>query len=177
MRLATVWMVIVLLTFILAPHCALGQTVDPPKPPTCCNNGDPPPPPPGASAVTMGGDDANLMPQISISDATLHLLGMTRSQFLDRQVAALFGDSFQTVYIVIPVWSQVTSSDGSVVMQVTYYQIQEDLSTPLVIDAQDLCYLTDGQITIKVTFIENLAGYLEITKTAMANIKNRPANI
>lgn len=150
MRQREIWMFIVLLTAELIPCKVLAQTSDPPPPPPCCNNQDPPPP--GGISVVVGGGADELMPQITISDTALGLLGQTRTQFLDNLAAALFTNPDQKLYLVIPVETQVTLPDGSVINQVVYYQLEKSMVTPQVIDLLDVLYLTDGQTTIKVTF-------------------------
>jgi len=148
--------ILVLAAIALLPCYVLAQGNDPP-PPTCCNQ-NAPPPPGGGDSIGPKAIAKDTMPQVSISDATLQAMGVTRSQFLERLSAGLFPDADQAVDLVIPVYSQANAStvtaDGT---RVLYYQIAKRLVAPEIIDAMDFLYVTDGKIYMEVIFIRNKA--------------------
>lgn len=149
-------LIIVLVAVSLFPCYVFAQGDG--RPPTCCNEDPPPPPPPpGGDAVAPGTGTLDMMPQTSISDASLRAMGITRSQFLDRLAAALFTDPSLTVDLVIPIISQTSSPDGSTIVQVSYYQIHKNLVAPAIIYTLDLLFITDGQIYMEVIFIRDPA--------------------
>jgi hypothetical protein len=101
----------------------------------------------------MGATD--VMPQVSISDAALRAMGITRGMFLDRLATALFSDPNQTVYLIIPVISQTAAADGSTIVQVQYFQFEKSMVSPGVIDTLDLLLITDGLTCMEVIFIHD----------------------
>jgi len=147
-------LILVLVAVVFLPCYAFAQGGDVP-PPTCCNQ-DPPPPPEGGDSIGTKAIAKSTMPQISISDATLQAMGITRSQFLERLATGLFPDTDQTVDLVIPVYGRASAStvlaDGT---RVSYFQIAKSLVAPEIIDTMDLLYITDGRIYMEVIFVRN----------------------
>jgi hypothetical protein len=90
-----------------------------------------------------------------MADAALAQVGLTRSQFLSRVAGALFLDPSATIGIVIPIATQVTLADGTVTIQIGYYQFELSKVAPEIIDALDLMYLNDGKTYIGIHFIRD----------------------
>ena len=153
------WMVVALVALVMLPCVAYGQT-DPKLPPPCCGQSDPPPPPPpgGDSAVLVGGG-TDAIAQISISDATLASMGLSRNQALELLAGALFPDAGQAVNLIIPVVNPgtdlpVSAQDPSVInYQFEIGQVPEGLMNGLT-----WLYITDGQTCVVVIFTQGSTG-------------------
>jgi hypothetical protein len=147
-------LILALVAVVLFPCYMFAQGGGGSLPPPCCDKQDPPPPE-GGDALTTGMGATDVMPQVSISDAALRAMGITRSMFLDRLATALFSDPNQTVYLIIPVISQTTAADGSTIVQVQYFQFEKSMVSPGVIDTLDLVLITDGLTCMEVIFIHD----------------------
>ena len=162
---------IVCVAAVIFPAVALAQGGGEPPPP-CCNLVVPPPAPPGATVST---DPVTGVLQVSISDATLQSLGMTRSEFLDRLGAGLFPD--QQLNVLIPVILQTATMDplvdGSTSLAlvsdpdavptapVLYFQIPRSGLDAAALDLLNLLYLTDGTTSLRVVFIRDVKATVE----------------
>ncbi len=135
--------------FLLPSH--VSAQGDPVKPPTCCNI-DSPPPPSGSSTATAA-STTDSPTQVTMFDATLTALGITRGQFLDGLADSLFLDPARTVYVVIPVITVTSSANGGVLTQVVYYSFELSQVAPEIFDSINVLYLTDGQSFVEVIFI------------------------
>jgi hypothetical protein len=149
-------MVVTLLALVMLPCLAYGQT-DTPPPPPCCNQNDPPPPPPlGGNSLVLGGGGTDAMAQISISDATLASMGLSRSQVLELLAGTLFPDAGQAVNLIIPVINPgttlpVSAQDPSVInYQFEIAQVPEGLMNGLT-----WLYITDGHTYVLVVFTQD----------------------
>ena len=159
MRMVKAWMLIAFLALVMLPCLAYGQT-DPAIPPPCCNQNDPSPPPPvGGDSVILGGGSTDAMAQISISDATLKTMGLSRLQFLRLLAGTLFPNAGRAVSLVIPVVNQntqlpVSAQDPSVIN----YQFEIGQVSARLINALTWLYITDGQTTVVVIFTQASTG-------------------
>jgi hypothetical protein len=156
MRNVKACMVVALLAFLMLPCLAYGQT-DPLPPPPCCNQNDPTPPPPlGGNSLVLGGGALGTMAQISISDATLASMGLSRSQALELLAGALFPNAGQAVNLIIPVVNPgttlpVSAQDPSVInYQFETAQVPEGLMNGLT-----WLYITDGHTYVLVVFTQD----------------------
>jgi hypothetical protein len=145
-----------LLAFIVFP-CGLFAQGGEIKPPICCPEElpPPPPPPPGGDSLLPGEQTDGIL-QVTISDAELQLLGLTRSQFLDRLAATAFDlDGGQSYSLIIPMFTLIMTADGSTAVQVTYFTIEAGKVAPEVLDTLSLVFITDGKSTIAILFTQN----------------------
>jgi hypothetical protein len=150
------WMVVASLALVMIPCLAYGQT-DPAGPLPCCNLNDPPPSP-GGDSVILGGSMVATA-QISISDATLETMGLSRLQFLKLLAGTLFPDAGQAVSLIIPVVNAntqlpVSAQDPSVIN----YQFEIGQVSARLINALTWLYITDGQTTVVVIFTQDSTG-------------------
>ena len=123
------------------------------NPPVCCDQEPPPPPPPEGGDGMASGSMALTMPLTTISDATLAEFGMTRTQFLSQLAAALFPDPAQTIYLLIPVYSQTVAADGTIAVSVSLLQVELGAVSPEIINATDTVFLTNGTAIMQMTFV------------------------
>ena len=155
MRIVKVCLVVMLLALVALPCLAYGQT-DPPPPKCCDQNDPPPPPPPGGNSLILSGGGTDAMTQISISDASLASMDLTRSQFLALLAGTLFPDAGQAVKLVIPVINSgadlpVSAQDPSVInYQFEIGQVPEGMMNGIT-----WLYITDGQAYVVVIFTQD----------------------
>jgi hypothetical protein len=151
-------MAIAFLALVMLPCLAYGQT-DPVHPPPCCNENDPPPPPPGGNSLILGGGGADAMAQISLSDAMLESMGLSRSQFLELLAGTLFPDAGQAVNLIIPVVDPgtdlpVSAQDPSVInYQYEIGQVPEGM-----MNGVTWLYITDGHTYVLIVFTQDSTG-------------------
>jgi len=134
------------------------------EPPPCCPKEDPPPPspPPDDSGFVITTDPLTGTTQVTVSDAALLSLGLTRSEVLGRIAAGLFPG--QDPSVVIPVLSLSAATDpadGSSLATAdgTLLIVQVPLSglDPLALDSVDLLFLTDGTAGIQIVFVRDVS--------------------
>ena len=140
--------IVFILISIFLPCYAAAQDI---LPPVCCSPDPPPPPPPGSSSLSATAATAE-MPQVTVSDANLLQLGLTRGQFLDQVAAAMCPTPDGSYDLVIPVYTATTAADGTPIVQVTYLEIAKSEVAPEVIDALDLIFITNGQTCVAIVF-------------------------
>ena len=132
---------------ILIPCQAIAQDTNPPP---CCDKQ----PPPGTESAV----GAELQGQVTMSDSMLLVMGLTRSQFLDRLSAGLFPD--KAISLIFSVTTTISMpADASAKNQtpelvtVTYqYRLSRSQMKAAQIDALDQFVITDGITYIRMTF-------------------------
>jgi len=150
------------LAIVLLSCYASAQGVDPPS---CCYGN-------GAGTHSVGGSQNTFDPtnQIVISDDSLRLMGMSRSDFVDRLAGSLFfGRNVDLIISTIrsldsarsPIMrgtadfpEEDAAAAGSLlaVQEKRLFQIPRARLRAADIDSLDHFYLTDGRIFIEVTF-------------------------
>lgn len=149
-------LILSILISLIIPCYVLAQDI---KPPTCCNKEDPiPPQAPASSSLSVSTASAEMeMPQVTVSDAILLQLGLTRSQFLDRLAATMCPTADGGYDFVIPIYTMTATADGAPIMQVTFFQVAKTEVAPDVIDTLDLVFITNGETCVAVVFASDTA--------------------
>jgi hypothetical protein len=99
------------------------------------------------------------MAQMSISDATLASMGLSRSQFLELLAGTFFPDAGRAVNLIIPVINPgtdlpVSAQDPSVIN----YQFEIGQVPEGMINGLTWLYITDGQTYVVVIFAQDSTG-------------------
>jgi hypothetical protein len=151
----------------ILPSSVIAQGVGVPPPP-CCDK-EPPPPPPGGNSVLPAGEIDIAIPQLTMQDSVLLVMGLTRAEFLDRTLNVYFPD--QSLDLIIPIIAppeSATISGGGTSGEsanastintepliLGYFRIGKSLVPPETVNTLDLIYVTDGQVFLKVVFIKD----------------------
>lgn len=150
------------LSIVLLPCYASAQGVDPPS---CCYGN-------GMGPRSIGGSQTTSNPinQIVISDDSLRIMGMSRSDFVDRLAGSLFFG--RDVDLIVSMTRSIDSSRSPIlkgtsdfseesaaavgallsVQENRLYRVPRTRLRAADIDALERFYITDGQIFIEVTF-------------------------
>jgi hypothetical protein len=137
---------ILLFLALLFPCSPMWAQGDPP--PVCCNQEDPPPPPPGGDSL----GEANAISEFVITDETLKKAGMTRAQFLDGLAAMMFSATDQTYDLLIPIYTQVIASDGTITTQTNLVWIERSQVADEVFNTLDFVLIAHGETWVAVVF-------------------------
>jgi len=162
MRDLRIFVCVAVLSIVLLPCYASAQGTDPP--PCCFGN--------GAGPRSFGGSQTTPDPtnQIVISDDSLRVMGMSRSDFVDRLAGSLFFG--RNVDLIVSMTRSVDSSRSPIlrgtgdfseegaaaagallaVQENRLYRVSRARLRAADIDALDRFYITDGQIFIEVMF-------------------------
>ena len=155
MKYRTGLLTVLFLVFFSLPCSLFAQGGGGTKPPDCCPEPEPPPPPPGGDSIILAVPTDSIA-QITISDAELKELGITRSQLLDLLAATAFGlRADQSYSLVIPMYSPILTDEGTTAVRVTYLTIEAEKVAPEVLDTLSLVFITDGQTTVAILFTQS----------------------
>lgn len=120
-------------------------------PPPCCTKEDPPPS--GGDSVPLTIPATDSMPVLTVSDAALKDMGLTRAQFLNQIADAVFPDSSSGILLVFPVWTPVQNANGTIGYEISYYALQKSEATAEFLNAATTLYMTDGTTVIGIDFV------------------------
>jgi hypothetical protein len=159
-RVSYLLIVLVMLTVTVSVARAQGTGPPPPPPPCCTKEGSIAPGTPSASPIT-GTEESGIL--VSVTDDTLGLLGLTRSEFVDRLMAGLFPGRSVDVLItstdlVNPELAgdtrgRLADPDGSVTVEIRRtYRIPRFRVAQAIFDTTDHFVLTDGTVLVTVQF-------------------------
>lgn len=159
-RVSYLLIVLVMLTVTVSVATAQGTGYPPPPPPCCTKEGSVAPGAPSALPIT-GTEESGIL--ISVTDETLGLLGLSRSDFVDRLAAGLFPDRnvdllFTSTDLVDPeivgdARGRFSDPNGSVIVEIRRtYRIPRFRVAPAILEAADRVALTDGAIVVTVQF-------------------------
>lgn len=151
MKKMGVCLLAVFFTMLLLSPILMSQEIMPPR---CC------PVVPNSIGLPDGGDgNPSLQEGFVISDATLALQGLTRSQFIDQLSGILF--PMETVDLIIVSMEPILGKEGFLVGQILvdgqeyyFYKIPRCAIDSEDLDMLDQVGLTDGNTTVTVFFIE-----------------------
>ena len=139
----TAFLILSILALVSLPGYLSAQDLPPPP---CCNlEGAPPPDTPLEGEMTA-------LSQYTVSDAALSAAGITRSQFLDALAATLFSGTDQGYSLLIPMYTQLTSSDGGTFPQLSLVQIERSLVASEIIDTLNFILISDGKTPVVIIF-------------------------
>jgi len=122
-------------------------------------------PPPHCCTVPTGTAGSVVQSRIVMADSTLATMGMSRAQFVDRMIAVLMpGKQVSLVYStrlsLNPTAVAAVSADGASPEAVTVtqqYRIPRDMMRLEDIEALDQLSVTDGTVSIAITFRRSAA--------------------
>jgi hypothetical protein len=153
LRMSVAFVSLVVTAILLTPSVAPAQDTNPPK---CCNH--------GPTAGLSDGDTALslISARITMSDAALRSMGLSRSQFVDsllkgilpdRQVTVTFsiaraGDSYWPPDQAVP-----AEQPAKVILQ---YSIPRERMQAEQIDALDQLAITAGDVRIEINFVREM---------------------
>jgi hypothetical protein len=144
---------LICLAFVVLPCNLFAQGGEIIKPPACCAP-EPPPPPPGGDCLLLS-SPADSMVGLTISDAELKELGMTRSQFLESLAANVLDvGTGQSYSLIIPIFTQIVTGDGSAAVQVDSMTIEAGKVDTEALNSFSLVFITDGKTTVAVLFTQ-----------------------
>ncbi|GEM_PF-4373406 len=159
-RVSYLLIVLVMLTVTVSLARAQGTGPPPPPPPCCTEEGSVAPGAPSALPIT-GTEESGIL--VSVTDDTLGLLGLTRSEFVDRLVSGFFPGRSVDVLItstdlvnpelVGDARGRLSDPEGSVTIEIRRtYRIPRLRIAPAVFESMDRFVLTDGAILVTVQF-------------------------